>query len=85
MVYRKQFKITDAHRPFLEESLAEWLKLGVVQKLDSFYNSPLFCVPKKGGHGLRIIQYFRELNQKPYMNKYTMRDIHEFIGDIGKI
>ena len=31
-VYRKQFKIPDAHRPFLEESLAEWLKLGVVQK-----------------------------------------------------
>jgi hypothetical protein len=29
-VYRKQFKIQDAHRPFLEESLAEWLKLGVV-------------------------------------------------------
>ena len=24
-VYRKQFKIPDAHRPFLEESLAEWL------------------------------------------------------------
>jgi hypothetical protein len=25
-VYQKQFKIPDAHRPFLEESLAEWLK-----------------------------------------------------------
>jgi hypothetical protein len=30
-VYCKQFKITDAHRPFLEESLVDWLKLGVVQ------------------------------------------------------
>ena len=27
LVNRKQFKIPDAHRPFLEESLAEWLKL----------------------------------------------------------
>jgi hypothetical protein len=27
-VYRKQFKIPDAHHPFLEKSLAEWLKLG---------------------------------------------------------
>ena len=26
-VYPKQFKIPDAHRPFLEESLREWLKL----------------------------------------------------------
>ena len=46
-VYRKQFKIPDAHRPFLEESLAEWLKLGVVQKSESLYNSPVFCVPQK--------------------------------------
>jgi hypothetical protein len=46
-VYRKQFKILDAHHPFLEESLADWLKLGVVQKSDSLYNSPVFCVHKK--------------------------------------
>jgi hypothetical protein len=31
LVNRKQFKISDAHQPFLEESLADWLKLGVVQ------------------------------------------------------
>jgi hypothetical protein len=46
-VYRKQIKIPDAHRPFFEESLAEWLKLGVVQKSDSLFNSPVLCVPKK--------------------------------------
>ena len=34
--YRKQFKIPDAHRPFLEESFAEWLKLGVVQKSEKW-------------------------------------------------
>ncbi len=83
-VYRKQFKIPDAHRPFLEESLTEWLKLGIVQKSDSLYNSPVFCVPKKGGHGYRIVQDFRELNQKSLMDKYTMKDIHECIGDIGR-
>jgi hypothetical protein len=83
-VYRKQFKIPDAHRPFLEESLADWLKLGVVQKSDSLYNSPVFCVSKKGGIGYRIVQDFRELNQKSLMNKYTMKDIHECIGDIGQ-
>jgi hypothetical protein len=66
LVYRKQFKIADA---FLEESLAEWLKLGVVQKSDSIYNSPVFCVPKKGGSGYRIVKDFRELNQKSLMDK----------------
>ena len=47
LVDRKNFKIPDAQRPFLEESLAKWLKLGVAQKSDSLYNSPFFCVPKK--------------------------------------
>ncbi len=50
-IYMKQFEIPDAHRSFLEESLADWLKLGVVQKSDLRYNSPVFCVPKKGGSG----------------------------------
>jgi hypothetical protein len=38
---------------------------------------------KKGGSGYRIVQDFRELNQKYLMDKYTMKDIHKCIGDIG--
>ena len=64
--------------------MAEWLKLGVVQKSDSLYNSPVFCVPKKGGNRYRNIQDFRELNKKSLMDKYTMKDIHECIVDIGQ-
>ncbi len=30
-VYRKQFKIPEAHQQFIEQSLEEWLKLGVVK------------------------------------------------------
>jgi hypothetical protein len=47
LVYREEFKIPEAHQPFLEESIADWLKLGIVQKPDSLYNSPVFCMPKK--------------------------------------
>ena len=82
-VYRKQFKIPDAHKPFLEENITEWLKLGVIQRSQSLYNSPVFCVPKKDG-GLRIVQDFRELNKHSYMDKYSMKEINECIGDIGK-
>jgi hypothetical protein len=45
--YRKQFKTPEAHRNFIEQSLDEWLKLGVVKHANSLYNSPIFCVPKK--------------------------------------
>jgi hypothetical protein len=47
LVYQKQFKIRDKYKSFLEKSLAEWLKLGVVQKSDSLYNSPVFVSLKK--------------------------------------
>jgi len=50
-VYRKQFKIPEAHQNFIEQSLEEWLKLGVVKRSNSLYNSPIFCVPKKQGQG----------------------------------
>jgi hypothetical protein len=48
-----------------------------VQKSDSIYISPLFCVPEKGGNEYGIAQDFCELNQKSLMDKYTMKDIHE--------
>ncbi len=44
-VYRKQFKIPEAHQNFIEQLLDEWLKLGVVKRANSLYNSPIFCVP----------------------------------------
>ena len=82
-VYRKQFKIPDAHQKFLRDAVNDWLQLGVVQRSSSLYNSPVFCVPKKDG-ALRIVQDFRELNNKSYPDKYSMKEIHECIGDIGR-
>ena len=67
----------------MEDPLAEGHKLGVLQKCDSIYN-PVFCVHKKGGNRLKIVQDFRELNQKSYMDKYIIKDIHECIVDVGK-
>jgi hypothetical protein len=58
--------------------------LGVVKRSNSLYNSPIFCVPKKQGQGLQIVQDFRELNQNSHINKYSMLEITECIGDIGR-
>ena len=82
-IYRKQFKIPDAHRQFLSDQVTDWLKLGIVSKTNSLYNSPVFCVPKKDG-SLRIVQDFRQLNLNSHIDKYSMKEIHECIGDIGR-
>jgi Reverse transcriptase (RNA-dependent DNA polymerase)/Retroviral aspartyl protease len=83
-VYRKQFKIPEAHQNFIEQPLDEWLKLSVVKRVNSLYNLPIFCVPKKQGQGLRVVQDFRELNNHSHIDKYSMKEITECIGDIGR-
>jgi hypothetical protein len=83
-VYRKQFKISEAHHQFIEQTLDEWLKLGVVKRSNSLYNSPIFCIPKKQGQGLRIVLDFRELNQNSHIDKYSMKEMTKCIGDIGR-
>jgi hypothetical protein len=82
-VYHKQFKIPEAHQNFIEQSLEEWLKLGVVKHSISLYNSPIFCIPKKQGQDLLVVQDFRELNNHSHIDKYSMKEITECIGNIG--
>jgi hypothetical protein len=83
-IFRKQFNLPEAHTQFIEQSLDQWLKLGVVWQSNSSYNSPIFCVPKKQGQVLRIVQDFRLLNQHSHIDKYSMKEIRECIGDIGQ-
>ena len=82
-VYVKQFKMPDVHRAYLEEQVKEWLKLGIVQPTRSRYNSPMFLVNKKDG-GFRVVQDFRALNSNSHIDKYTMKDVSECIGEIGR-
>ena len=41
-------------------------------------------MPKKQGQGLRVVQDFRELNNHSHIDKYSMKEITECIGDIGR-
>jgi hypothetical protein len=83
-VSQKQFKIMEAHHQFIKQALDEWLKLGVIKRSNSLYNSPVLCIPKKQGQGLRIVLDFRELNLNSHIDKYSMIEIMECIGDIRR-
>ncbi len=82
-IYVKQFKITDAHRQEVKKHILEWLKLGVIQPARSRYNSPIFAVMKKDGN-VRLVQDFRTLNNQSFTDKYSMKDVSERIGEIGR-
>jgi Reverse transcriptase (RNA-dependent DNA polymerase) len=60
------------------------MKLGVVKRSNSLHNSPIFCVPKKQEQGICIMQDFRERNQNSHIDKYSMIEITECVGDIGR-
>jgi hypothetical protein len=83
-IFQKQFNLPEAHTQFIKQILDEWLKLGVVWRFISPFNSSIFCVPKKQGQGLRIVQDFQQLNQHSHIDKYSMKEINECIGNIGR-
>jgi hypothetical protein len=61
-----------------------WLDSGIVEMVNSPYDSPIFCVPKKQGHGLRCILDFRRLNLKTMDSKYSIRCIDQCLEEVGK-
>jgi len=48
------------------------------------YKSPIFCVPKKTGQGLHSVQDFREPNEHSHIDKYSVKEINNCIGNIGR-
>ena len=82
-VYVKQFRIPDAHEHEILDHVREWKKQEVIEECSSPYNSPVFCVPKKGG-GLRIVQDLREINKASYIDKFAIKDVQECVDAIGK-
>jgi len=82
-IFRKQFRIPDAHREALEEQVKNWLAMGIIEPCHSRYNAPIFVVPKKGGR-IRFVLDYRALNDASQDDRYCMKDVNECIGDIGR-
>ncbi len=57
--------------------------LGVIQLARSRYNSPIFAVLKKDSN-VRLVQDFRALNTQSHIDKFSMKDVSECIGEIGR-
>ena len=82
-IYRKQFQIPEQHSEALRQQVKEWLKIGIIEPCHSRYNSAIFAVPKKGGK-IRFVLDYRGLNDASLDDRYSMKDINECIGDIGR-
>ena len=82
-VYTQQFPIPTAHLAEIKESIQEWLRHGIIERADSKYNSPIFCVKKKDGVGLRVVLDFRRVNARTLPSHYCIRTVQDCIAELG--
>ena len=61
-----------------------WLRSGLIEKSNSKFNAPVFCVPKPHGRGVRIVLDYRALNEKSVPDRYSIRTIDQCIEEIGR-
>ena len=83
-VFSPQFRLPAEHLQMIQENVAGWLRSGIVERSKSPYNSPIFCVPKKAGLGLRCVLDYRRLNGKSTEDRYSIRTIDECLEAIGR-
>jgi len=81
-IYKKQFRIPEAHQQALHSKIEEWQKIGIIEPCFSRYNSPIFIVPKRDG-SFRFVLDYRALNGNSLEDRYTMKDVGECIGEIS--
>ena len=82
--YKGQFRLAFDQLQLIKDNVVGWLKAGLIERSNSKFNSPVFCVPKKEGQGLRVVLDYRQLNHKSIPDKYSIRTIDQCLEEIGQ-
>ena len=82
--FSPQFRLPADHLRLIQENVAGWLQAGIIERSQSKYNAPIFCVPKKQGLGMRCVLDYRRLNAKSVSDRYSIRTIDECLEAIGR-
>ena len=83
-VYTKQYTLPEQDLRFIKESVGKWLRNGVIERANSKFNSAIFCVKKKEGHGLRVVLDYRKLNSQTLPDRYSIKSADQLIREIGQ-
>jgi hypothetical protein len=68
----------------IQENVAGWLLAGIIEQSRSLYNSPIFCVPKKEGQGLRCVLDYRRVNHSSFSDRYALRTIDKCLETVRR-
>jgi hypothetical protein len=83
-VFSPQFGLLAEHLKLIQENVAGWLQAGIIKRSRSPYNSPIFCVPKKEGQGLRCVLDYWRVNSSSFSDRYALRTIDECLETVGR-
>ena len=83
-VFTKQYPMPAQEVEFVKEHVRKWLELGLIEPANSPYNSPIFCVSKKGDDGWRLVLDYRKLNAQSHIDRYSIRSVDECLNEVGK-
>ena len=92
--YQKQFPLPYEHEKEIRRQVLEWLKIGIIRRCESEYNSSLFLVakkspPAKNGEleprpkAFRVVQDLRALNKNTLPSNVRLPEIHECLDRIA--
>jgi len=83
-VFTKQFPLPPREVDFVKTHVKKWLELKLVEPANSPYNSPIFCVSKKGEDGWRLVLDYRKLNAQSHVDRYSIRSVEECLQEVGR-
>ena len=90
--HSRQFRIPLQHEQYVQGYVDELLKQGAIEVSRSPYNSAIFCVakkippewPKGTPPPMRCVLDYRRINAKSLPDKYAIREIREYIDEVGR-
>jgi hypothetical protein len=90
--HSRQFRIPFEHETVIHEYVDELLKRGAIEVSRSPYNSAIFCVAKKTPPDhpkgmplpMRCVLDYRKINEKSLPDRYSIREVREYIDAVGK-
>ncbi len=81
--FTPQFRLPLEHLQLIRENVQGWLQAGIIARTRSRHNSSVFCVPKKGGNGLRVVLDLRGINRVSSPDMYSIRTVDECVERLG--
>ena len=77
-IYTPSYRIPFKHREEVDRQISDMLDRQIIQHSTSPYNSPLLCVPKKGGE-TRIVIDYRKINAVTQPDRFPTHNVEDIL------